>query len=418
MIKKVDILVIGAGPAGSVSSAWLNKNGYKVLVLEKVKFPRFVIGESLLPHCMDHLDEVGFLPNVKKHGFQLKNGAAFYKGETRTDFLFNDQHSKGWTWTWQVKRADFDNILIKTAEEQGVEVCFECEVTKVEATKEKQTTTYKDASGKEITVESRYIIDASGYGRVLPRLFDLEEPVQTPTRGAVFCHIHDSKRTSQAGENIFIHSFNNNKAWIWAIPFSDRTTSVGVVSDVDLVTDMAADGGKKFIEHIRNFKDLKGRFSEEKLVFEPRLIQGYAVRAKKLFGDGYVMCGNSTEFLDPIFSSGVTLATGSGLMAAKLVHKELSGEKVDWMKDYENILRKGIDVFRSFVLGWYNGDLQTILFSKNMEPNFKRQICSVLAGYVWDETNPIVRKHEAAIKSLAQVIRMTEEEEAKMKAGK
>ena len=95
-------------------------------------------------------------------------------------------------------------------------------------------------------------------------------------------------------------------------------------------------------------------------------------------------------------------------MAAKLVHKQLSGKVVDWKIEYEDVLRKGIDVFRSFVLGWYNGDLQTILYAKAIEPNFKRQICSVLAGYVWDETNPIVKKHDAAIKALAKVIRMAE----------
>ncbi|MBC7864327.1 MAG: tryptophan 7-halogenase [Bacteroidia bacterium] len=406
--EEVDVVVIGAGPSGSVASAWLNKQGYKVLVLEKIKFPRFVIGESLLPHCMDHLEAVGFLDAVKKHGFQLKTGAAFYKGDHRTDFLFKDQHSKGWTWTWQVKRADFDHILIKTAEEQGVTVKFECEVKKVECSTDKQLVVYSDVNGNETEVTAKFIIDASGYGRVLPRLFNLEEPVKTPSRSAVFCHIHDNKRTSQAGENIFIHSFNDNKAWIWAIPFSDRTTSVGVVSETELVTDMAANGGEKFIAHIRNFQDLNGRFAEEKLLFEPRLIQGYAVRSKQLFGNGYVLCGNSTEFLDPIFSSGVTLATGSGLMAAKLADRKLKGEEINWQTEYEDILRKGIDVFRSFVLGWYNGDLQTILFSKTIDPNFKRQICSVLAGYVWDETNPIVKKHEAAIKSLAKVIRMME----------
>ena len=406
----VDILVIGAGPSGSVASAWLNKQGYKVLVLEKVKFPRFVIGESLLPHCMDHLEAVGFLPAVKKHGFQLKNGAAFYKEDERIDFLFSDQHTKGWTWTWQVKRADFDHILIRAAEEQGVTVNFQCEVTKVECSKDKQTVWYTDVDGNETVVEAKFIIDASGYGRVLPRLFNLEVPVPTPSRGAVFCHIEDRKRTSEAGENIFIHSFNNNSAWIWAIPFSDRTTSIGVVSETRYVTDLAANKGEKFISHIKTFKDLKGRFSDEKLIFEPRLIQGYAVRSKQLFGTGYVLCGNSTEFLDPIFSSGVTLATGSGLMAAKLVDRQLKGGNVDWFNEYEEILRKGIDVFRTFVLSWYNGDLQSIFFSKQMEPQFKRQICSILAGYVWDETNPIVMKHDAAIKSLAHVVRMVESE--------
>lgn len=407
-MEEVDVLIIGAGPAGAVASAFLKNLKYKVLVLEKLLFPRFVIGESLLPHCMDHLDAVGFLPNVKKYGFQLKTGAAFYKGDYRLGFLFEDQWTKGWTWTWQVKRADFDNILINSAQEQGVPVKFQCEVTGVQCSKEKQVVTYKDKDGKEITVQAKFIIDASGYGRVLPRFFNLEEPVQTPSRGAVFVHIHDTKRTSQAGENIFIHSFRNNTAWIWAIPFSDRTTSVGVVSDSDYVSELYASGGEKFLQHIRNFKDLNGRFAEEKLVFEPREIQGYAKRAKQLFGDGYVLCGNATEFLDPIFSSGVTLATGSGLMAAKLTHRHLQGEKVDWLNEYENILRKGIDVFRSFVLNWYSGDMQTIFFAKEINPDIKRQICSVLAGYVWDETNPMVKKHKTLISTLAKVVRMNE----------
>ncbi len=406
--ENVDILVIGAGPAGAVAAAYLNKNNYKVLVLEKEQFPRFVIGESLLPQCMAHLEEVGFLENVKKHGFQLKTGAAFYKGEQKIEFLFADQFTKGWTWTWQVKRAEFDHILINTAIEQGVTVKFKCEVKSVNCSKEKQLVTYSDAEGNTHSVEAKFILDASGYGRVLPKFFNLEEPVNTPPRGAVFAHIEDNKRTSKAGENIFVHSFNNHTAWIWAIPFSDQTTSVGVVGEVSLVEEFAANNGAGFINHIRNFKDLNGRFSEEKLVFEPKKILGYAVRAKQLFGEGYVLCGNSTEFLDPIFSSGVTLATGSGLLAAKLAHRQLNGEPVDWLNEYENVLRSGIDVFRSFVLGWYNGDIQTIILAPDIKASIKQQICSILAGYVWDETNPIVKKHKTILKALAQTIRITQ----------
>ncbi len=407
-MEKVDVLIIGAGPAGAVSSAWLNKNKYKVLVLEKQKFPRFVIGESLLPHCMDHLAEVGFIDNIKKHGFQIKTGASFYRGEHKTDFLFADQFTNGWSWTWQVKRADFDNILINSAIEQGVPVKFECEVKTVESNDSEQVTTYTDNSGKTHTVKSRFIIDASGYGRVLPRMFNLDAPVNTPPRGAVFCHIQDTKRKPEESGNIFIHSFNENSAWIWVIPFSDQTTSIGVVSDSSLVQDFYADNGAKFLSHIRNFPELNGRFTSEKTVFEPRTILNYAVGVKQLFGPGFVLCGNSTEFLDPVFSSGVTLATGSGIMAAKLTHKILSGEKVDWMNDYENILRRGIDVFRTFVLGWYNGDMQTIIYSKTMEPELKREICSVLAGYVWDENNPVVKKHKTLVPTLAKVIKINE----------
>ncbi len=125
--ESVDVLVIGAGPAGAVASAYLNQHKHKVLVLEKEQFPRFVIGESLLPQCMDFLDAVGFIPNVEKHGFQRKTGATFYNGDERLDFEFADQYTKGWTYTWQVKRADFDNILINTAQQQGVDVKFRCE---------------------------------------------------------------------------------------------------------------------------------------------------------------------------------------------------------------------------------------------------------------------------------------------------
>lgn len=406
--RSIDVLVIGAGPAGSVASAYLNKLGYKVVVIEKQKFPRFVIGESLLPHCMDHLDEVGFLPAVKAHGFQIKNGAAFYKGDQLLNFLFNNQHTDGWSWTWQVKRADFDHILIKEAEKQGVEVHFECEVTTVSCSKEKQVVAYKDSTGKENVIESKHLVDASGYGRVLPRFFNLEEPVNTPPRGAVFCHIKDSKRTPESGENIFIHSFNNNTAWIWAIPFSDRTTSVGVVSDKIYVEELAANNGEKFLNHIRTFNDLKGRFSEEELIFEPRTVLNYAVRAKQLFGDGYVLCGNATEFLDPVFSSGVTLATESGLLAAKLIDRQFKGTAVNWQLEYEDHLRSGIDVFREFVLGWYNGDVQTVFFADKIRDDFKRQICSILAGYVWDKTNPFVKKHKTLIHTLAEVLRIAE----------
>jgi flavin-dependent dehydrogenase len=124
-----------------------------------------------------------------------------------------------------------------------------------------------------------------------------------------------------------------------------------------------------------------------------------------------VLSGNSTEFLDPIFSSGVTFATASGLLSAKMTHKHLQGEVVDWKKDYEEVIQKGIDVFRSYVSGWYTGDFQTIVFAKHIDEDIKRQICSVLAGYVWDQTNPFVKKHDTILPTLAKVIKMKEKAE-------
>ena len=125
-----------------------------------------------------------------------------------------------------------------------------------------------------------------------------------------------------------------------------------------------------------------------------------------MFGEGYVLCGNSTEFLDPIFSSGVTLATFSGLMAAKLVNEQLDGREVDWKGEYEEVVTEGVEVFRSYVDSWYTGDLQTIFFSEKIREDFKKQICSVLAGYVYDKSNPFITKHRTVIKTLAKVINL------------
>jgi flavin-dependent dehydrogenase len=401
-----DVVVIGAGPSGAVASAYLNKNGINVLVLEKEIFPRFVIGESLLPHCMNHLEETDLLDVVKELGFQKKTGAAFYKGDTKCEFLFSEQHTKNWEWTWQVKRADFDQALINEVQRKGVDVRFNSTVTNVEFNVDSQIVEYENASKEVISIKAKFIIDASGYGRVLPRMLDLNKPSSFKPRGSVFTHLEDHNRTEKAGNNIFVHSFNNNEAWIWAIPFSDGHTSVGIVGDEDLITEYAQNDGEKFKVFIQNFEDLSGRFNDVPLLFEPKSIIGYSVGVKQMYGDGYVLCGNSTEFLDPIFSSGVTLATFSGLQAAKLTLQQLSGNKVDWEKDYEEVMQKGIDVFRSYVEAWYNGDLQTIIFSEKIDTNFKNQICSVLAGYIWDETNPFVKKHKTIISTLAKVIKM------------
>lgn len=404
MNNHYDVIVIGAGPAGTVAAAKILKEGLTVKLIEKLEFPRFVIGESLLPHCMDYLDELDLLPAIVEQKFQIKNGVCFYHENERCDFLFENQYTDGWNYTYQVKRANFDLALANRVLEQGAEIEFNAEVLAVETSPTIQKLTYKDKDGQTQKLTCRFVMDASGYGRVLPRLFDLEVPVGTPPRGAIFAHVDDKKRTDKAGENIFVHAFNHNTAWTWSIPFSDGTTSVGIVSDVAYIDECSKNNGALFKKMISEFPGLEGRFSSADLLFEPRTIVNYAVSVKQLHGEGYVLCGNSTEFLDPIFSSGVTLAISSGYKAASLVVKQLNGEDVNWEKDYSDVLKRGIDVFRSYVLGWYDGTLGKIFFAPDSNPDFKKQICSVLAGYVWDDSNPFVKKHKTLLKTLAKII--------------
>ena len=408
MVKeKVDVLVIGAGPAGTVAAALVNKNGFSCKIVEKQKFPRFVIGESLLPRCMEHLDEAGFLEAVKAKGFQDKFGAKFVRGNEICDFNFSDQFSKGWNWTWQVPRGNFDQTLAETVAKQGVPVEYETGVTDIKFFGTDSVTTVEDVHGNKKEIEAKFIIDASGYGRVIPRMFNLDKPSNFEPRKTFFTHIKDVNRPEGIDGNRITVVIHQQRTWIWVIPFSTGVTSVGFVGDPSFFE--AFEGGgqeEKLRKIIDSEPTIAERFKDCEFMFEPRNIEGYAISAKKLYGDGFVLTGNSTEFLDPIFSSGVTFAMESGSKAGKLVSKFLRGENVNWDTEFVEHMMQGINTFRSYVAAWYNGDLQDIFFAPNPDPVYKKQICSVLAGYVWDLENPFVAKHERAIRSLAEVVRM------------
>jgi flavin-dependent dehydrogenase len=173
-IEKVDVLVIGAGPAGTVAASIVNKAGFKVKIVEKQNFPRFVIGESLLPRCMEALEEAGFLDAVAENKFQEKFGAKFVKDGRIADYFFADQFTPGWNWTWQVPRAEFDKTLADTVEKMGVPVCYESTVTGIVFNDSNSITTIEDSEGNKSEIEAKFIIDGSGYGRVIPRLLNLD----------------------------------------------------------------------------------------------------------------------------------------------------------------------------------------------------------------------------------------------------
>lgn len=184
---------------------------------------------------------------------------------------------------------------------------------------------------------------------------------------------------------------------------------MGVVGENAFIDELSANDSAGFDKIINTFNGFKGRFKNAEQLFVPQSILGYSIGVKQMFGEGYILCGNSTEFLDPVFLSGVTLDTASGLQAAKLVDKHLSGVSVNWQAEYEDLIREGVEVFRSHVNAWYNGDLQTIFFASKIQDEFKQQICSVLAGYVWDKSNSFIKKHKTILSTLAKVITMNEE---------
>lgn len=415
--EKTDVLVIGAGPSGTVAASIVHQAGYKVRIVEKQQFPRFVIGESLLPRCMEALEEAKFLDAVKAKGFQEKNGAKFVKKGKICDYQFADQFTEGWKWTWQVTRADFDSTLANTVEKMGVPVEYETGVTHIAFNDDgKSVTTVEDSQGNKKYIEARFIIDGSGYGRVIPKLFNMEKPSNLPPRKALFAHTVDTKRAMADEPDRITIVVHEPGVWIWVIPFSTGITSVGFVGDVGFFDRFPGSPEEQFRGMIAADPDICDRFKDVELVFEPRTLQSWSSTTDRFFGNGFVLTGNVTEFLDPVFSSGVTLATVSSQLAGHLVIRKLKGEDIDWEKEYMEIMMQGVNTFRSYVMAWYEGTLDTIFFADDQDPLIKSQICSVLAGYVWDRTNPYVKDHKTALHKLAALIEMRDNYRRKSRA--
>lgn len=403
--EKVDVLVIGAGPSGAVAASIINREGFKVKIVEREKFPRFSIGESLLPKCMEPLEDAGFLPVLKEQGYQQKFGAKFTHGKDGVmDFNFSDQFTKGWSWTWQVPRAHFDNVLAAEVQKMGVPIDFETTVTAIQFEGTNSTTTLVDKTGTEKKIEARFIVDGSGYGRVIPRLFRLDRPSDLPPRKTLFTHIKDTRREGYVEPNRILIVDHKPGVWAWCIPFSNGITSCGFVSEPAFFDDFTGTPEQQMRAIIASEWSVADRFKDAEFVFEPRVIQAWSATTEKFFGDGFVLTGNVTEFLDPIFSSGVTLATVSSQLASKLVVRQLKDEKVNWQKEYTDVMMQGVDTFRSYVMAWYDGTLQKIFFAEERNHEVIRQICSVLAGYVWDLENPYVKNHSTYLNRMVRLI--------------
>ena len=482
-----DVLIIGAGPAGSLAAAQLEREGFRLLVVEKQIFPRFVIGESMLPSSMGLLEGAGLLDPIEKQGFMKKYGAVFFRGNQTCNFDFANQSSAGFKYTYQVTRADFDKTLADTVAARGVEILYGHSVTNVSFGNDRATATLEEpASGEHSThqphtenpkgippqspglpslrgypgietselhnpkgvapngamsvhgagrgerfiekspeakqrnVTARFVLDCSGYGRVLPRLLKLEEPSTFPPRESLFAHVNGDIRPEGREEGKIWVCIHPGGAWIWIIPFSNGRTSVGVVGDPDFFRNFPEEPEARLREIIMSDPNAAARLKGMKIVFPPQRIAGFACSVKTVYGPRsnsaavpdrsnssestqFALVGNATEFLDPVFSSGVALALESAQRAVQVLTRQLRGETVDWQREYADYIKQGINTFRSYVSAWYDDKLPQIFFAPRRDPEIMKQICSVLAGYVWDKSNLYVTQADRALSLLARI---------------
>lgn len=417
-IQKTDVVIIGAGPSGSSAAALLRQKGYAVTIIEKQYFPRFSIGESLLPQCMVFLEEAGLLDTVREHvesrGFQFKNGAAFLCGQKRSHYNFTEKFTDGPGTTWQVRRADFDHLLAQQAQQYGADVRFGHEVIAVDVESEQPILTVLDEQQQQYQIQAKFLLDASGFGRILPKFLDLESPSNFPVRRAIFTHIEDgiADRADFDREKILITIHEkDHRAWYWLIPFADGRASFGVVAEQDFFDhyqseDIEQNEPEPLLKRILADDPALSQVLEQAKFDTPvRTLVGYSANVKHLAGRNYALLGNAGEFLDPVFSSGVTIALKSSSLVVPLLDRVLQGEQVDWMQEYEVPLRKGIQVFRAYVESWYEGEFQDVVFSSNQNQSIRRMISSLLAGYAWDEQNPIHKNAKRRLNTLAEYCR-------------
>lgn len=391
-MSETEVLIIGAGPAGSIAAALLLRQGLRVLVLEREQFPRFSIGESLLPQSMVFLEEAGMLKTVTQAGFQLKDGAAFMHGERRTHFDFSDKHSVGCSTAYQVPRARFDHLLALEAERQGATIRYRQEVTDIDFGGERVRATVKDDGGESYKVTADFVFDASGFGRVLPRLLRLESPSNFPVREAIFTHVEDNITDGAFDRNkilITVH-VKHTDVWYWLIPFSNGRSSLGVVAETAFLSSYKGDHTERLRSLIGEDPGLNRLLAQAVWDTPARHLVGYSANVRSLWGTGYALLGNAGEFLDPIFSTGVTIALKSASLATAVLERQFAGKAADWQMEFETPLRRGIDTFRAFVESWYRGNLQRIIFHPDPSPEIRRMISAILAGYAWDQTNPYV----------------------------
>lgn len=395
--KEYDVIIIGGGPSGSVAACLLRQQNYRVKILEKTHFPRFVIGESLLPQSLQVFAKAGCLEAIEAFGFQLKTGATFKKDNEFVDIVFDEKFSEGPGYAYHVERAQFDLLLIEEAQKQGCEVEFSATVTAIEAKLNDCTVTYQDESNNIKQLSARFIVDASGYGRVLPRLLGIDKQSSLPPRGSLFTHVTDNiPENSQHQRNTTLITIHPQipDVWYWTISFANGRTSVGAVGNLDYLKPYQEEGLAGLQKLINEDRVLAEILANADYDTSAQQINSYSGSVSEFYGDGFVILGNAGEFLDPVFSSGVTAAVCSADLAVAALDKTLQGKSVDWQTDYVDQFLVGVEVFRKYVNAWYEGSLQEIIFTENKRRDVSRMIASILAGYAWDKRNPFVKQTE------------------------
>ena len=393
--QSCDVLVIGGGPAGTTIAPLLAEQGYRVVLLEKAQHPRFHIGESLLPANMPLFERLGVAEQVKAIGVE-KWGAEFVSPhhEMSQSFVFADAWDKSIPHAYQVKRAEFDEILIRNAEKKGVEVLECCKAKGIEFLPDNAGAVVRAEhdDGRATEFQARFVVDASGRDTFLANRFQIKHRNPKHNSSAIYGHFSGAKRhEGQAEGNITIFWFEHG--WFWFIPMQGDVTSIGMVTWPYYMKTRGSRSIEQFLmDGIAMCPALTERLKMAKLVNEVEATGNFSYVSERNHGENYLLLGDAYAFIDPVFSSGVLLAMNSGVIGAEAIDTCLRrpAEAPAALKRFDQLMKHGPKEFSWFIYRVTNPIMRDFFMHPKNIFRVKEALLSVLAGDIFGKT-PIWR---------------------------
>ncbi|MBE7497862.1 MAG: tryptophan 7-halogenase [Verrucomicrobiaceae bacterium] len=378
-----DVIIIGGGPAGATAACTLRQSGRKVLVLEKEKFPRFHIGESLLPYNRPIFDELGVWDKIQAAGFMRKRGAQFWMGDgsMHTRLNFSRGSFTEFPEAIQVERAKFDNILLRHAEELGAEVREETLVTSHAVEGDHVTAQFRTKDGTDHEARAAFLIDASGLNNFTANREKLRDYYPGHKKIAIFGHYSGVQMTDgeEKGDILIVRRKNS---WFWMIPLEDDKVSIGLVLDLEDFKSLKQEPLAVFDDAVATTPTVRDRMTNAKAITQGHVLSDFSYTNRTLVSDRVVRVGDAAGFIDPIFSSGVMLAMHSAQRGAQVVNDAIAAQKTMTfaMKRYEWSTKKHVGRFWQFIEKFYTKHFAQLFFQPS---NRFRMVCAincVLAG--------------------------------------
>lgn len=379
-----DVIVIGGGPAGSTAATRLAQRGRRVLLIEKEQFPRFHIGESLLPCSMPLIEELGAMKRLEAADFLPKYAAEFVTadGTMKRRYAFRDGLVPGAPSAYEVDRSEFDQLLLDNATDKGVEVRQGLQVVRFDLErKEGVSVVARAPGGDETTFEARMLIDASGQSSLLAGRLGLREMDHELKNFAVYAHFEGASRKSGEEEGD-ISIVLVQGGWWWVIPLRGNRTSVGLVGPSRHLRGRKPDQAF-FDAQIARTPFVKERLAGASALSSVRSVSDYSYVSRKLSGDRFVLVGDAAAFIDPVFSTGVYLGMAGAFRAADAVEDALAADRFEAQRfaAYERETQRSVAAYRRFVRGFYTPEFVDVLMAPSDWLSLRAAITSLLAGF-------------------------------------